>query len=131
MQKAYQHENIEQIKTQKTLQESTYFSFADFLNGWYFRLVKNVLSNHNSTDFFSTAIIVNFILVVNYFFLMINAEPIIKRLRLVSHPEGGYFRENYRSNQKIDSKFLPKKFRGARNISTSIDLPEINCGDQL
>jgi len=93
LQKAYQLENIKQIKTQTTLQESKYFSFADFLNGWYFRLVNNVLSNHNSTDFFSTAIIVNFVL--------------------------------------IDSKFLPKKFSGARNISTSIDLPEINCGDQL
>lgn len=38
------------------------------------------------------------------------------RLGLVSHPEGGYFREIYRS----DDNFLPPDIGGSRSISTAI-----------
>ena len=48
-----------------------------------------------------------------------NAEEIIKFLRLQPHPkEGGFFRETYRS---VDSFFnLPNRYRGERSASTAI-----------
>ena len=51
---------------------------------------------------------------------MSEAAQIIRKLRLTSHPEGGYFRETYRAKQKINENVLPKNFVGDRNISTSI-----------
>ena len=51
---------------------------------------------------------------------MSEATRIIKKLRLTSHPEGGYFKETYRAKQKIDGNVLQKNFIGVRNISTSI-----------
>lgn len=45
-----------------------------------------------------------------------NAEYWIKNLDLTSHPEGGYFKETYRSN----SDFEPVGFSGKRNYATSI-----------
>ncbi|MCL4550073.1 MAG: cupin domain-containing protein [Bacteroidetes bacterium] len=60
-------------------------------------------------------------LVTNYFLNpMSEAARIIKKLRLTSHPEGGYFKETYRAKQKIDGNVLQKNFIGVRNISTSI-----------
>ncbi len=44
----------------------------------------------------------------------------IDNLGLLKHPEGGYFREVYRSEEKIDGAALPERFRTARSISTSI-----------
>ncbi|MCL4551741.1 MAG: cupin domain-containing protein [Bacteroidetes bacterium] len=54
------------------------------------------------------------------FLSMSEAAQIIRKLRLTSHPEGGYFRETYRAKQKINENVLPKNFVGDRNISTSI-----------
>lgn len=36
------------------------------------------------------------------------------------HPEGGYFREIYRSPEIIPAGVLPKRFPGERNFSTAI-----------
>lgn len=47
-------------------------------------------------------------------------QELIVRLNLQPHPEGGYFREVYRSNGEIDACSLPAHFSGKRNYSTSI-----------
>ena len=44
----------------------------------------------------------------------------IKKLNLEKHPEGGWFKEVYRSEEIIQKENLPDGFSGARNISTSI-----------
>ena len=49
-----------------------------------------------------------------------NANYFINRLQLQTHPEGGFFREIYRSGEKIASEGLPKRFGGDRNFSTAI-----------
>ncbi len=47
-------------------------------------------------------------------------EKIIKELDLKSHPEGGYFKETYRSKGEINSQCLPMDYDGKRNYSTCI-----------
>lgn len=49
-----------------------------------------------------------------------NSEYWIDKLKLTPHPEGGYFREIYRSEEKILKLHLPGRFYGDRNFSTSI-----------
>ncbi len=49
-----------------------------------------------------------------------NALEIIELLDLKPHPEGGYFRESYRSHGVIPSDALPSEYEGQRNISTAI-----------
>lgn len=44
----------------------------------------------------------------------------IKKLHLKPHPEGGYFREIYRSKELIAKKSLPLRFDGDRCFLTSI-----------
>jgi predicted cupin superfamily sugar epimerase len=44
----------------------------------------------------------------------------IERLRLEPHPEGGYFRETYRSPEQIDPSALPDRYVGPRSVATSI-----------
>lgn len=44
----------------------------------------------------------------------------VRRLKLRPHPEGGWFRETYRSAQSIPASGLPARFGGARAISTAI-----------
>ncbi len=44
----------------------------------------------------------------------------IEKLKLEKHPEGGWFKEVYRSDEKISEDGLPDYFAGSRNISTSI-----------
>ena len=51
---------------------------------------------------------------------MKTAEYWIERLEMQSHPEGGYFREMYRSDEKISKNALPSRYKGDRNFSTSI-----------
>jgi predicted cupin superfamily sugar epimerase len=48
------------------------------------------------------------------------ARIYIKKLRLKKHPEGGYYREVYRSGEKILPAHLPKRYKSSRNFSTSI-----------
>jgi len=44
----------------------------------------------------------------------------IEKLRLEPHPEGGYFRQTYRSEVVIAREALPARFTGARAASTAI-----------
>ena len=50
----------------------------------------------------------------------INADYWINKLKLEAHPEGGYFREIYRSEEEINQGSLPDRYNGKRNLSTSI-----------
>ncbi len=47
-------------------------------------------------------------------------NQIIEKLKLAEHPEGGYYKEVYRSEMLISNKELGKSFNGDRNVSTSI-----------
>ena len=51
---------------------------------------------------------------------MSEAENIIKNLDLQPHPEGGYFKETYRSHGFINEENLGSDFSGSRNYATSI-----------
>ncbi len=48
------------------------------------------------------------------------AKQLIAKFDLAEHPEGGYFRETYRSEGIIKNESLPNEFNGNRNYSTSI-----------
>ena len=49
------------------------------------------------------------------------AEDLIARLGLEKHPEGGYYRETYRSEESLAAENLPERFSGGeRSLSTSI-----------
>ncbi|MDO6738645.1 cupin domain-containing protein [Wenyingzhuangia sp. 2_MG-2023] len=47
-------------------------------------------------------------------------QTIIKQLNLQPHPEGGYFKETYRSQGSISKENLTIEFSGDRNYSTAI-----------
>jgi predicted cupin superfamily sugar epimerase len=49
-----------------------------------------------------------------------NARYWIEKLQLEPHPEGGYFRQSYRSEVVIAREALPAGFSGARAASTAI-----------
>lgn len=49
-----------------------------------------------------------------------SAEEIIQQLALTPHPEGGFYKEVYRSAISIQEACLPHHFDGERNICTSI-----------
>lgn len=49
-----------------------------------------------------------------------NAEYWIEKLKLIPHPEGGYFKETYRASEIINKEYLPERFPGNRNYKTSI-----------
>ena len=51
---------------------------------------------------------------------MTKAEQLIKSLELIPHPEGGYYKETYRSQGEISQIALPKEFNGKRSYSTAI-----------
>lgn len=51
---------------------------------------------------------------------MQTAEYWIKHLDLKAHPEGGFYRETYRSNELISVAGLPARFPDERNFSTAI-----------
>jgi predicted cupin superfamily sugar epimerase len=51
---------------------------------------------------------------------MKNAEYWIKKLGLEKHPEGGWFKEVYRSEETTAAEHLPERFKGERHHSTSI-----------
>src|SRR5947209_655949 len=51
---------------------------------------------------------------------MTNAERWIERLRLVPHPEGGHYREVYRSAEVLPGAALPPRFGGDRAFGTAI-----------
>jgi predicted cupin superfamily sugar epimerase len=49
-----------------------------------------------------------------------SAQYWIDRLKLIAHPEGGYYRETYRSELLISREALPPQFTGPRLVSTAI-----------
>jgi uncharacterized protein len=51
---------------------------------------------------------------------MKDAQYWIKKLQLAKHPEGGYFKETYRSNETIPAAALPPRFDEDRAFSTAI-----------
>ncbi len=44
----------------------------------------------------------------------------INRLQLIKHPEGGYYKEVYRSAEFVHKKNLPDRYSSFRSFSTSI-----------
>lgn len=44
----------------------------------------------------------------------------IEKLKLVKHPEGGYYAEVYRSDVQMEVEALPEGYRGSRSLATSI-----------
>ena len=51
---------------------------------------------------------------------MNQANSWIEKLKLEKHPEGGYFKEVYRSEELLEKNNLPSRYSGDRNIATSI-----------
>jgi len=47
-------------------------------------------------------------------------EILVKELDLLPHPEGGYYKETYRSEGKISTSCLSSDFKGDRNMATAI-----------
>lgn len=47
-------------------------------------------------------------------------QKLINHYQLLPHPEGGYFKETYRSAENIPHAALPEKFDATRSISTAI-----------
>jgi predicted cupin superfamily sugar epimerase len=50
----------------------------------------------------------------------ITAQQLIQEFSLQPHPEGGYYRQTYRSQELISHEALPLRFAGARAYSTAI-----------
>ncbi len=51
---------------------------------------------------------------------MLQAKDLIKEYKLLPHPEGGYYKELYRSPTTIPKHVLPNGFGGDRNNCTAI-----------
>ncbi len=51
---------------------------------------------------------------------MLSVPLLVEKYKLLPHPEGGFYKENYRSFEKIPNASLPKRFHGDRNYSTAI-----------
>lgn len=51
---------------------------------------------------------------------MQDAQYWIMKLSLKEHPEGGFYREVYRSRESIEGIYLKYKRKGVRNLATSI-----------
>jgi uncharacterized protein len=51
---------------------------------------------------------------------MSSVHQLIKEFGLLPHPEGGYYKETYRSSETIPAASLPGRFAGNRNFSTAI-----------
>ncbi len=51
---------------------------------------------------------------------MLTAQLLIQSLGLQPHPEGGFFREVYRSSEFLPHHALPERFSGDRCFATSI-----------
>ncbi|MEI7596415.1 MAG: cupin domain-containing protein [Bacteroidota bacterium] len=49
-----------------------------------------------------------------------DSKSLIEKLELMPHPEGGYYKETYRSEELINKDDLPLRFNDDRNFSTGI-----------
>jgi len=45
---------------------------------------------------------------------------LVEKFSLLPHPEGGFYKEMYRSDESIAKSALPSRFKGDRNFSTAI-----------
>ncbi len=50
----------------------------------------------------------------------LTARSLIEKLALIKHPEGGYYKELYRSEESFPLKSLPSRYSGDRTFSTAI-----------
>lgn len=48
------------------------------------------------------------------------AAAYVKQLQLLPHPEGGWYKETYRSPEQIEVSGLPSRFNAPRSFSTAI-----------
>jgi len=48
------------------------------------------------------------------------AEDLVRELALSPHPEGGWFRETWRSPERVPAASLPDRFTGDRALATAI-----------
>ena len=51
---------------------------------------------------------------------MNTAAQLISQYQLLPHPEGGYYKETYRSSEGVPASALPERFGGSRSFSTAI-----------
>lgn len=51
---------------------------------------------------------------------MKTAQDWIQKLNLLPHPEGGYYKEIYRSDEEVGAEVLPGNRSGIRSMSTAI-----------
>ncbi len=51
---------------------------------------------------------------------MQSPQQLIQQYHLQPHPEGGWYKETYRSNELIAATALPKRFAGSRAFATAI-----------
>ena len=51
---------------------------------------------------------------------MLSVPLLVEKYKLLPHPEGGFYKENYRAAEIIPNASLPKRFHGDRNYSTAI-----------
>jgi predicted cupin superfamily sugar epimerase len=51
---------------------------------------------------------------------MYNSEYFVKKLNLAPHPEGGYFREIYKSNHWINADQISNRYQGERSLASTI-----------
>lgn len=51
---------------------------------------------------------------------MTNSQQLIQQYALVPHPEGGWYKQTYKSNEIIAAEALPARFGGNRPFSTAI-----------
>jgi len=51
---------------------------------------------------------------------MVTAQQLIQRYKLQPHPEGGWYKETYKSHEYIPATALPGRFSGSRSFSTAI-----------
>jgi hypothetical protein len=51
---------------------------------------------------------------------MLTAEQFIQQYQLQPHPEGGWYKESYKSSEQVAASALPPRFGGSRSFSTAI-----------
>ena len=51
---------------------------------------------------------------------MLTASELIENLNLIQHPEGGFYREFYRSTHLLAAKALPEGFQNKKNLGSII-----------
>jgi predicted cupin superfamily sugar epimerase len=55
-----------------------------------------------------------------YVFLMMSYQTLVQTFNLLPHPEGGFYKEVYRSGETIPVSALPSRFKGERVFATGI-----------